>query len=75
MLIVATDLLTAKTLSGVTLELLDYQRQMIHTVKTDGDGMASFDLKRKPFLLIAKNGDERGYLKLDDGNSLALKPV
>lgn len=72
MLIIATDLLTAKTLSGVTLELLDYQRQLIHTVKTDGDGMASFDLKRKPFLLVAKNGDERGYLKLDDGNSLPL---
>lgn len=72
MLIVATDLLTAKALSGVTLELLDYQRQVIHTVKTDGDGMASFDLKRKPFLLIAKNGNERGYLKLDDGNSLPL---
>lgn len=72
MLIIVTDLLTAKTMSGVTLELLDYQRQVIHTVKTDGDGMASFDLKRKPFLLIAKNGDERGYLKLDDGNSLPL---
>nr|WP_121272769.1 MG2 domain-containing protein [Pedobacter schmidteae] len=72
MLIIATDLLTAKTLSGVTLELLDYQRQIIHTIKTDGDGMASFDLKRKPFLLVAKNGDERGYLKLDDGNSLPL---
>ncbi|RZM19470.1 MAG: hypothetical protein EOO88_37955, partial [Pedobacter sp.] len=72
MLIVATDLLTAGTMSGVTLELLDYQRQIIHTVKTDGDGMARFDLKRKPFLLIAKNGDERAYLKLDDGSSLPL---
>ncbi|QNK64179.1 hypothetical protein H7F33_06745 [Pedobacter sp. PAMC26386] len=72
MLIVATDLLTAKGMSGVTLELMDYQRQIIHTVKTDGDGMASFDLKRKPFLLIAKRGDERGYLKMDDGNSLPL---
>ncbi|SHE60758.1 alpha-2-macroglobulin family protein [Pedobacter caeni] len=72
MVIIATDLLTAKTVSGVTLELLDFQKQVIHTVKTDGDGMASFDLKRKPFLLIAKNGDERGYLKLDDGSSLPL---
>lgn len=72
MLIVATDLLTTKALSGVSLELLDYQQQVIHAVKTDGDGMASFDLKRKPFLLIARNGNERGYLKLDDGNSLPL---
>ena len=72
MLIVATDLLTAKPLSGVSLELQDYQRQILTTVKTDGDGLAIFDLKRKPFLLIAKNGNERGYLKLDDGNSLPL---
>ncbi|PTS91529.1 hypothetical protein DBR11_28810 [Pedobacter sp. HMWF019] len=72
MFIVATDLLTAKPLSGVTLELMDYAKQVIYTAKTDGDGIASFDLKRKPFLLIAKNGDERGYLKLDDGNSLPL---
>ncbi|WP_214226533.1 MG2 domain-containing protein [Pedobacter sp. B4-66] len=72
MLIVTTNLLTAEPVSGVTLELLDYQRQIIHTVKTDGDGMATFDLKRKPFLVIAKNGDERGYLKMDDGSSLPL---
>ncbi|WP_285058278.1 alpha-2-macroglobulin family protein [Pedobacter ginsengisoli] len=72
MMIVATDLLTAQPMSGVTLELLDYQRQLITTVKTGGDGMVSFDLKRKPFLLIAKNGEERGYLKMDDGSSLPL---
>ncbi|RZL35181.1 MAG: hypothetical protein EOP00_30215, partial [Pedobacter sp.] len=72
MLIVATDLLTAKPLSGVSLELQDYQRQILTTVKTDGDGLAIFDLKRKPFLLVAKKGSERGYLKLDDGNSLPL---
>lgn len=72
MLIVATDLLTAAPMSGVALELLDYQKQVIFTTKTDGDGIAKFDLKRQPFLLIAKKGDERGYLKLDNGNSLLL---
>ncbi|WP_316788443.1 alpha-2-macroglobulin family protein [Pedobacter frigoris] len=72
MLVIATDLLTAKPMSGVELEFLDYQRQVIHTAKTDGDGMVTFDLKRKPFLLIAKNGTERGYLKMDDGGSLPL---
>lgn len=72
MLVVATDLLTAKPMSGVTMDLLDYQRQVISTVQTDGDGMARFDLKRKPFLLVAKNGKERGYLKMDDGSSLPL---
>lgn len=72
MLIVSTDLLTAKPLEAVTFELLDYQNQLIYTTKSDADGLATLDLKRKPFLLIAKKGDERGYLKLDDGGSLPL---
>ena len=72
MLVIATDLLTAKPMSGVTLDFLDYQKQSIKTATTDGDGLAIFDLKRKPFLLVAKSGAERGYLKLDDGNSLPL---
>lgn len=72
MLIVATDLLTAKPMSGVQLDLLDYQQQKIHAAQTNGDGIAVFDLKRKPFLLIARKDKERAYLKLDDGNSLPL---
>ncbi|MBC7419023.1 MAG: hypothetical protein H7325_12835, partial [Pedobacter sp.] len=72
MFIVATDLLTAKPLSSINFDLMDYQKQIIYSGKTDGDGFAKFDLKKTPFLLIAKNGAERGYLKLDDGNSLPL---
>ncbi|WP_276091513.1 MG2 domain-containing protein [Pedobacter sp. JY14-1] len=72
MLVVTTDLLTAKPLGGVTVELQDYQGQVLETVRTDADGLVTFELKRKPFLLIARNGDDRGYLKLDDGNSLPL---
>ncbi|NSL88877.1 hypothetical protein ECE50_018695 [Chitinophaga sp. Mgbs1] len=72
MLVVVTDIRDTKPLTGVELELLDYQNQVIYKTKSDGDGLASFELKRKPYLLIAKKGDERGYLKLDDGSSLPL---
>lgn len=72
MLIAVTDIRDTKPLMGVELELLDYQNQVIFKTKSDGDGLATFDLKRRPYLLIAKKGDERGYLKLDDGNSLPL---
>ncbi|HEU4555400.1 MAG TPA: MG2 domain-containing protein [Chitinophaga sp.] len=72
MVIAVTDIRDTKPLIGVELELLDYQQQVIYKTKSDGDGMASFDLKRKPWLLIAKKDDERGYLKLDDGSSLPL---
>jgi uncharacterized protein YfaS (alpha-2-macroglobulin family) len=72
MVVVATDLLTAKPISGVDIQLLDYQRQPLSNLKTDGDGLATISLKRKPFLLIAKSGKETGYLKLDDGSALPL---
>ncbi|MCR8560556.1 hypothetical protein KXD93_23075 [Mucilaginibacter sp. BJC16-A38] len=72
MLVAVTNILTAKPMSGVELELLDYQKQVIFKTTSDGDGLAKFDMKRKPYLLVAKNGKERGYLKLDDGSSLPL---
>ncbi|WP_423148297.1 alpha-2-macroglobulin family protein [Rubrolithibacter danxiaensis] len=71
-LIAATDILTTKPLNGVELKLLDYQQQVLATLTTNNEGLANFDLKRKPFMLIAKRGEQRGYLKLDDGSSLPL---
>lgn len=74
MLCVATDLITAKPISGVNLEILNYQQQVLGTASTDNDGMAIFNFKvpDKPFLLIATKENQKGYLKLDDGSSLSL---
>ncbi|MEB0261276.1 MULTISPECIES: MG2 domain-containing protein [unclassified Mucilaginibacter] len=72
MTIAVTNILSAEPMSGVELELLDYQKQVIFKTKSDGNGMATFSMKRKPYLLVAKQGKERGYLKLDDGSSLPL---
>jgi len=72
MVVAVTDIRDTNPLIGVELELLDYQQQVIFKTKSDGEGMARFQLRRKPWLLIAKKGNERGYLKLDDGSSLPL---
>ncbi|PWT97745.1 MAG: hypothetical protein C5B52_13345 [Bacteroidetes bacterium] len=72
MLVAVTDILTTNSLEGVDFELLDYQQQIIYKAKSDKDGLAVFDLKKKPFLLVAKRGTERGYLKLDEGTALPL---
>lgn len=72
MVVAVTNILTAQPMPNVDLEILDYQKQVMVKTKSDGDGFAHFDLKRKPYLLVAKNGAERGYLKLDDGSSLPL---
>jgi alpha-2-macroglobulin len=70
--IAVSNILTTEPMSDVELEIMDYQHTIITKTKSGSDGFANIDLKRKPYLLIAKKGVERGYLKLDDGNSLAL---
>ncbi len=69
-----TSLITAQPLSGVTVELLNYQQQVIATATTDNNGLVSMQLteQQSPFLLIAKNGRQRGYLKLDQGSALSI---
>ena len=67
-----TDLHTTKPQGGVIVEIYNYQQQLISKQITDKEGMASLDYSQKPFLLIAKKNEQRGYLKLDDGSSLSL---
>ncbi len=70
--IFTSDLVTTKPLGNVSIEAFDYQQQKLKQVTTNGEGIAVLETKQKPFVLIAKRGQERTYLKLDDGNSLSL---
>ncbi len=70
--IIANDLKTTKPLAGVQLELSDYQQQLLGSANTGSDGKSIMATKKNPFVLIAKSGSQRGYLKLQDGESLSL---
>ncbi|MEP7143056.1 MAG: MG2 domain-containing protein [Ferruginibacter sp.] len=72
LLVAVSNILTTEPMSGVDLEVMDYQQTIISLGKSGSDGFVNIDLKRKPWLLVAKKGKERGYLKLDDGSSLTL---
>ncbi len=67
-----TDLLTTNPIPNVTLEIYNLQQRLMGTTQTDRNGMADISLESKPFLLIAKHNEQRGYLRLDDGSSLSL---
>lgn len=71
-LIFVNDLKTTEPLSGVALELYNFQQEVIGTGSTDGEGKALIASPETPFVLIAKHGAQRGYLKLFDGESLSL---
>mgnify|MGYP001256350998 CR=1 FL=1 len=70
--VAVADLRTAKPIGEVELEFYDYQKQLIQTAKTTGDGLAQMPLARKPYFVVAKKDKMRGYLKTADGNSLSL---
>ncbi|MEQ8301790.1 MAG: MG2 domain-containing protein [Cyclobacteriaceae bacterium] len=72
LLVVVNDIKTTQPLSGIQLELYDFQQQLIGSASSGPDGKAVISSKEQPFVLLAKNGSQRGYLKLNDGESLSL---
>lgn len=71
-MVAVTDIKTAQPLSGVKIEMYNFQQQWIGSGSTNSDGFLEIDLNKKPFLLIAKKDKQRGYLRLDDGSALSL---
>ncbi|MBN1821497.1 MAG: hypothetical protein JW833_12305, partial [Prolixibacteraceae bacterium] len=67
-----TNLNTTIPEQGVKLSIYDYQKRLMQTIVSDNNGLATVDLDKKPFLLIAEKGNQTGYLRLDDGSSLSL---
>lgn len=70
--VTATDLLTAEAESAVKVEVYDYQQRSLASGTTSNDGTVSFDLSKKPFAIVATKNDQKGYVRLIDGNSLSL---
>lgn len=72
LVVAATNIMTTEPLNGIEIEVMDYQRQIVGSGKTGSDGILTLEMKRKPYLLIGKNGNEKSYLKIDDATSLPL---
>jgi alpha-2-macroglobulin len=70
-LFVVSDLKTAQPVSSVTVDIYDMQKQKIKTIKTNEDGFAYFKSEDAPFVAVAVNGDQKGYLKLS-GSQLSF---
>lgn len=72
LLIMATDLRSAKALPGVKLSVRNYQNQEIGSATSDGSGLATLATAGTPYLLVAEADNQRGYLKLAAGAALPI---
>ncbi|GAB4135775.1 MAG: hypothetical protein Fur0041_10040 [Bacteroidia bacterium] len=73
MIVAVNQLQSTMPVTGADIEIYDFQNQLLTRTKSDAEGLAKIDLpKKKTFLMIARFGNQKGYLKLDDGSSLSL---
>lgn len=70
--VAVTDLRTTEPVVNASIEYYDFQNQLIKKINTNAEGIAETTLEHNAFVMVVSKGDERGYLKLDDGNSLSL---
>ncbi len=69
--IIATDIKTATPLSGVTIQVLDYQQTVMAAGKTNRQGFVSLYTHHKPFVAVAHYENQSGFLRLQDGDALS----
>lgn len=67
-----SDILTAEAVKGATIEIYDYQQQLIGSAITsqNGDVEITLDKKDNPHFVVATNKGQKAYLKLEDYKSL-----
>ncbi len=71
--VVVSDLRTAKAIAGAEVDVLDPQLRDLGHLTTDGQGIAILEAPvHTPFLVVARTGEQRGYLRVDDGAALDL---
>lgn len=71
-IVFTTDLRTAQPKAGVDITLFDYQQQKMTSASTNADGKAELKADHEPYYIMASSGDQKGYLRIDDGTSLSL---
>ncbi|MCK5725241.1 MAG: hypothetical protein KAH22_00295 [Thiotrichaceae bacterium] len=72
MLVVATDLATTEPLANTLLSIYNFQNDLLATSVTDKEGIAHIKLNKTPFLLTAKKGDDKAYLKLNTATAQSI---
>ncbi|HIQ07370.1 MAG TPA: hypothetical protein EYH35_02815, partial [Thiotrichaceae bacterium] len=72
MLIVATNLATTEPLANTSLSIYNFQNHLLAATTTNNEGIAHIKLDKTPFLLIAKNGSDRAFLKLNEATAQSI---
>jgi uncharacterized protein YfaS (alpha-2-macroglobulin family) len=69
---IITNVHSIVPVSSAEIEIYNYQQQLIGKGTTNTEGFADVEVKGKPFVAVARQGLQRGYLQMQDGMSISL---
>jgi uncharacterized protein YfaS (alpha-2-macroglobulin family) len=69
--IVTTDIRTGQPVSDVQVRAFNFQNQLLAEGSSDGSGFLTLKTALQPFFIEARQGKERGYLRLNQDGLLA----
>ncbi|MCX6556445.1 MAG: MG2 domain-containing protein [Candidatus Aminicenantes bacterium] len=69
--VVSTDIRSGQPFADVEIRAMNFQNQLLAEGSTDGSGFLTLNLQSRPFFIEARQGKERGYLRLDQDGLLA----
>jgi uncharacterized protein YfaS (alpha-2-macroglobulin family) len=70
--ITASSISDTKPIANADIIMYNYQLQVIGNAKTDSEGFALVEPAGKAFVLVAKSGGQKTYLRLVDGEDNSL---
>lgn len=70
--VIATDLRTAAPSANTSLTLKNFQGQSLATATTNAEGFAELSTPNAPFLLVAQQGEDKAYLKVNANTALEV---
>ena len=69
--VTVTNLLQASAVSGAAVKVYNFQQQLLAETPTNNAGMAVMELDSRPFLVVAEQGGQKGYLRMVEGAALS----
>ncbi len=67
-----TNILNTKPESNAKIKIFNFQQQEIGSTKTDSEGFANIETPKNAAFAVISKGNNTGYIKLFDGNSLSV---
>jgi hypothetical protein len=66
-----SDLKTAQPSAGIEVSFYNHQNQMMSTGRTNNQGISEIVLDEQPWLAVAKRGNEKTWLRVDEASALS----